>query len=325
MPYSAIRSGDFKLIEFHDDRHVELYDVRADIGESRDLAASHPEKAAQLRARLAAWRSEVVRADARAQSGPRSLTPAIRSQPSPATARRASAAMTPDPEMDNRPMKTRRSFFCVPSCCSPAARAGRTTPGDPSHEMKTSILTLTVFLAALPLMAAESTTRPDRLLMWSSAMLRDAAAWPHSETDARIAVTPHGLRVEVRQDARSPSRPPRISPCRKTWGASASASRRSAAMRAGFSGSTANCVNPADATRWAWRRMKPRSASASSTSTRVCARCPMRRFNCSSAWKAPPAPSRCSRTWISCRPRRAATARRAVSSSPARRTSPPWS
>jgi arylsulfatase A len=59
MPYSAIRSGDFKLIEFHDDRHVELYDVRADIGESRDLAASHPAKAAQLRARLAAWRSEV--------------------------------------------------------------------------------------------------------------------------------------------------------------------------------------------------------------------------------------------------------------------------
>jgi arylsulfatase A-like enzyme len=60
MPYSAIRSGDFTLIEFHDGPHVELYDLRADIGQSRDLAASHPGTAAQLRARLHAWRSEVA-------------------------------------------------------------------------------------------------------------------------------------------------------------------------------------------------------------------------------------------------------------------------
>jgi len=30
-------------------------------------------------------------------------------------------------------------------------------------------------------------------------MLRDAAAWPHSETDSRVTVTTHGLRVEVPQ------------------------------------------------------------------------------------------------------------------------------
>lgn len=59
MPYSAIRAGDFKLIEFHDDRSVELYNVREDIGESRDLASSQSENVKRLRARLHAWRGEV--------------------------------------------------------------------------------------------------------------------------------------------------------------------------------------------------------------------------------------------------------------------------
>ncbi|MBI5775334.1 MAG: sulfatase [Verrucomicrobia bacterium] len=59
MCYGAIRSGDFKLIEFFNDMHVELYNLRADIGEQRDLAATMPEKAAALRTRLHAWRKEV--------------------------------------------------------------------------------------------------------------------------------------------------------------------------------------------------------------------------------------------------------------------------
>jgi arylsulfatase A-like enzyme len=54
-----VRAGDFKLIEFHDDQRVELYDIRADIGEQHDLAASKPELAAQLRSRLHAWRDAV--------------------------------------------------------------------------------------------------------------------------------------------------------------------------------------------------------------------------------------------------------------------------
>ena len=36
-PYSAIRKGDFKLIEFFDDMRVELYNLRDDIGEKRNL------------------------------------------------------------------------------------------------------------------------------------------------------------------------------------------------------------------------------------------------------------------------------------------------
>lgn len=59
MPYSAIRAGDFKLIEFFDDARVELYHLGADIGEQHDLAAALPDKVAELRARLDAWRRAV--------------------------------------------------------------------------------------------------------------------------------------------------------------------------------------------------------------------------------------------------------------------------
>jgi arylsulfatase A-like enzyme len=59
MPYGAIRSGDFKLIEFYNDMHVELYNIRADISEKNDLASSQPKKVEELRSRLHAWRNEV--------------------------------------------------------------------------------------------------------------------------------------------------------------------------------------------------------------------------------------------------------------------------
>jgi arylsulfatase A len=58
-PYGAIRAGDFKLIEFFDDMRVELYNLREDISEQRNLAARMPAKADELRARLHAWRKEV--------------------------------------------------------------------------------------------------------------------------------------------------------------------------------------------------------------------------------------------------------------------------
>ncbi len=59
MGYGAIRSGDFKLIEFYNEAmRVELYNIREDIGEQQDLAATLPEKTAELCARLHAWRAE---------------------------------------------------------------------------------------------------------------------------------------------------------------------------------------------------------------------------------------------------------------------------
>jgi len=58
-PAGAIRAGDWKLIEYFDDSHVELYNLREDLGETEDLAVKNPEKAAELRRQLAAWRESV--------------------------------------------------------------------------------------------------------------------------------------------------------------------------------------------------------------------------------------------------------------------------
>ena len=58
-PASAIRKGNFKLIEWLDDGSVELYELSSDIGETNNLASAMPEKANQLRADLATWRRQV--------------------------------------------------------------------------------------------------------------------------------------------------------------------------------------------------------------------------------------------------------------------------
>lgn len=58
-PYSAVRAGDWRLIEFFEDRHVELYNLADDVHERHDLAAKMPDKADQLRRMLHAWRKKV--------------------------------------------------------------------------------------------------------------------------------------------------------------------------------------------------------------------------------------------------------------------------
>ena len=58
-PVSAIRAGDWKLLEYFEDQHLELYNLRDDPGEKRDLAAQQPDRAAQLRGRLQAWQKQV--------------------------------------------------------------------------------------------------------------------------------------------------------------------------------------------------------------------------------------------------------------------------
>jgi arylsulfatase A len=54
-PCSAIRSGDWKLIEFFESRTHELYNLEHDSGEQHNLATSEPARAAALLARLHAW------------------------------------------------------------------------------------------------------------------------------------------------------------------------------------------------------------------------------------------------------------------------------
>ena len=58
-PASAVREGDFKLIEFFEDGgHVELYNLGDDPAEQRDLARTMPEKARSLTAALHAWQRD---------------------------------------------------------------------------------------------------------------------------------------------------------------------------------------------------------------------------------------------------------------------------
>lgn len=58
-PSSAIREGDFKLIEFFEEGgRIELFNLKSDPNEERNLAASLPDKAAALRKALRAWQQE---------------------------------------------------------------------------------------------------------------------------------------------------------------------------------------------------------------------------------------------------------------------------
>lgn len=59
VPSGAIRQGPYKLIEFFDDGHVELFNLEEDIGEQNNLAGEMPEKARALQQDLAAWRESV--------------------------------------------------------------------------------------------------------------------------------------------------------------------------------------------------------------------------------------------------------------------------
>lgn len=57
-PSSIIRSGDWKLIVYHEDKRLELYNLADDVGEQNDLAAQHPEKTADLKKNLDQWLKE---------------------------------------------------------------------------------------------------------------------------------------------------------------------------------------------------------------------------------------------------------------------------
>ncbi len=58
-PGSAVRQGDFKLIQFYEDGRVELYNIKDDIGETRDLSQQLPEKARAMQSLLNGWLGEV--------------------------------------------------------------------------------------------------------------------------------------------------------------------------------------------------------------------------------------------------------------------------
>ena len=58
-PYSAIREGDWRLVEFFEDNHLELYNLREDPLETKNVVDSEKGKATALRSKLQVWRETV--------------------------------------------------------------------------------------------------------------------------------------------------------------------------------------------------------------------------------------------------------------------------
>lgn len=69
-PCSIIREGDWKLHEYFEDGELELYNLKEDIGETTNLAASDPQQAERLHARLREWRKQ-IEAPVPSESNPR--------------------------------------------------------------------------------------------------------------------------------------------------------------------------------------------------------------------------------------------------------------
>lgn len=59
-PASAVRAGDWKLIEFFEDGRRELYNLRDDPSEAHDLASDRPAERQRLSEQLVAWRTSVA-------------------------------------------------------------------------------------------------------------------------------------------------------------------------------------------------------------------------------------------------------------------------
>jgi arylsulfatase A len=76
-PGGAVRAGDWKMIEFYDTGRRELFDLKNDPRESRNLAAQQPQRVHELAAQLDAWRKRV---------GAQTMTPNSAYRPNPQAA-----------------------------------------------------------------------------------------------------------------------------------------------------------------------------------------------------------------------------------------------
>ena len=57
-PVSAIRMGDWKLLDFYEDESLELYNLKDDLGEERNVAFDNPGEVQRLRSNLRKWLAE---------------------------------------------------------------------------------------------------------------------------------------------------------------------------------------------------------------------------------------------------------------------------
>jgi arylsulfatase A-like enzyme len=58
-PGSALRIGKWKFHEYFEDSRMELYDLESAPGERTNIAATHPEKTAELHQLMKQWRAEL--------------------------------------------------------------------------------------------------------------------------------------------------------------------------------------------------------------------------------------------------------------------------
>lgn len=58
-PVGVVRMGDWKLMEFFEDGHFELYDLRNDLGEQYNLARQMPQKVTELSGLMNQWRTQL--------------------------------------------------------------------------------------------------------------------------------------------------------------------------------------------------------------------------------------------------------------------------
>ena len=58
-PAGAVRLGNFKLLEFYEDDHVELYNLEQDLSEEKDLSEKYPARVKELKKLLHDWRKTV--------------------------------------------------------------------------------------------------------------------------------------------------------------------------------------------------------------------------------------------------------------------------
>jgi arylsulfatase A-like enzyme len=58
-PGAAMRAGDWKLIEYFEDGALELYNLKEDVGERKNLTNSLPEKTRELHKQMLTWRKAV--------------------------------------------------------------------------------------------------------------------------------------------------------------------------------------------------------------------------------------------------------------------------
>jgi arylsulfatase A-like enzyme len=58
-PASAIRRGNYKLIEFFEDSRLELYNLKEDVSETHNLSSELPDRTEEMHRELTAWRERV--------------------------------------------------------------------------------------------------------------------------------------------------------------------------------------------------------------------------------------------------------------------------